>query len=255
MITVISPAKRLDFDSQTPSRRQSRAAFPLQSERLVDHLRRFSPVALQKMMKISGQLAELNHLRFQTWARPTKKRGARPAIYAFKGDVYMGLDAGNMDDEDLSFAQEHLLILSGLHGVLRPLDLILPYRLEMGTQFDTGEGANLYEFWGDTITHHLNRKLRGEQNPTLINLASVEYFNSVKPALLNANIISPAFKEWRGGRLKVVSFNAKRARGLMSRYIVKKRINDPELLKNFTEGGYAYHPDLSTEKLWSFVRA
>ncbi len=254
MITVISPAKRLDFDSQLPFPRHSRVAFPLQSEQLVERLRRLSPTALQKMMKISSRLAELNHLRFQTWARPTKKHGAKPAIYAFKGDVYMGLDVASMDDEDLTFAQEHLFILSGLHGVLRPLDLILPYRLEMSTQFDTGNGENLYEFWGNTITNFLDCKMRGDQKPTLINLASVEYFNSIRPSALDARIITPVFKEWKGGRFKVVSFSAKRARGLMSRYIVKKRINDPEFLKEFTENGYAYHSELSEEKVWTFAR-
>ena len=254
MLTVISPAKTLDFDSPPVTDAHTQPAHLTQSRKLVRRLRELSAADLSRLMKISDDLAQLNHDRYQHWKTPFRSENARQALFAFKGDVYIGLDAGSMQPDDLEFAQDHLRILSGLYGLLRPLDLMQPYRLEMGTRLDTDQGSNLYQFWGDRITRSLNQELQQTGSATLINLASGEYFKSVKPSLLKADIVTPAFREFRDGEYKFIQFFAKKARGLMARYLVDQRIDEPEGLKDFDYEGYKYNASLSTAKDWVFTR-
>ena len=254
MLTVISPAKTLDFDSPPVTDAHTQPAHLTQSRKLVRRLRELSAADLSRLMKISDDLAQLNRDRYKHWKTPFRSENARQALFAFKGDVYIGLDAGSMQPEDLEFAQDHLRILSGLYGLLRPLDLMQPYRLEMGTRLDTDQGSNLYQFWGDRITRSLNQELQQTSSATLINLASGEYFKSVKPALLKADIVTPAFREFRDGEYKFIQFYAKKARGLMARYLVDQRIDKPEGLKDFDYEGYKYNASLSTAKDWVFTR-
>ena len=254
MLTVISPAKTLDFDSPPVTDAHSQPAHLTQSRKLVRRLRELSAADLSRLMKISDDLAQLNRERYQHWKTPFRPENARQALFAFKGDVYIGLDAGSMQPDDLEFAQDHLRILSGLYGLLRPLDLMQPYRLEMGTRLDTDQGSNLYQFWGDRITRSLNQELQQTSSATLINLASGEYFKSVKPSLLKADIVTPAFREFRDGEYKFIQFFAKKARGLMARYLVDQRIDEPEGLKDFDYEGYKYNASLSTAKDWVFTR-
>ena len=201
-------------------------------------------------MSLSDKLGALNYQRFQEWQTPFTADNARPAVLAFKGDVYQGLDAENMSDEDLNWAQDHLRILSGLYGLLRPLDLMQAYRLEMGTKFANDRGADLYQFWGDLITTELNKM----KTPVLVNLASNEYFKSVQKKALKAQIITPVFMDKKNDKYKIVSFYAKKARGLMSRYIIKNRITDVEQIKNFDTDGYSFNSAMSEADKWVFVR-
>ena len=245
MLIVISPAKTLDFE--TPSRVP---AFTLpefldDSAELIDELRAFEPHRLSDLMGISPKLADLNSNRYHDWSLPFTADNARQSVLAFKGDVYAGLDAGSLDSEDLQFAQQHLRILSGLYGVLKPLDLMQPYRLEMGTKLKNRRGKDLYDFWDDRINQALGRELAAQDDPVLVNLASNEYFNSVQPEKLAARIITPGFKEERNGEYKFISFTAKKARGLMSRYIIRNRLSDPEDLRGFNLEGYRYNASLS----------
>jgi cytoplasmic iron level regulating protein YaaA (DUF328/UPF0246 family) len=193
--------------------------------------------------------------RFQTWARPFNLDNAKQAVLAFKGDVYTGLDAETMDDEGLEFAQQHLRILSGLYGVLKPLDLIQPYRLEMGTQFANQKGKNLYKFWGGQLREEIETEASQSSDAILVNLASNEYFKALEAKKLNTRIITPVFKDMKNGQYKIISFYAKKARGLMSRYIIDHRINDPDQLKNFDSEGYRFSADLSAGDDWVFIRA
>lgn len=205
-------------------------------------------------MSVSDSLAELNRQRFKQWKTPFRPDNSRQAMFAFKGDVYLGLDAYSMAPAEVKFAQSHLRILSGLYGLLRPLDLMQAYRLEMGTRLGTQQGSNLYQFWGDRITKSLNRELKQSDSKTLVNLASGEYFKSIKPKQLNAEIITPAFKEYRDGQYKFIQFFAKKARGLMARYLIDRKIDDPEALKDFDYAGYGYNAELSDDNEWVFTR-
>ncbi len=254
MLTVISPAKTLDFESPPATDAHTLPAHLAQSRKLVRRLRELSAGDLSRLMRVSDDLATLNHQRFRRWKTPFRPDNARQALFAFKGDVYIGLDAPSMQPDDLDFAQQHLRILSGLYGLLRPLDLMQPYRLEMGTRLDTEQGSNLYQFWGERITRSLNQELKQSGAATLINLASGEYFKSIKPALLKAEIITPAFREYRDGEYKFIQFFAKKARGLMARYLIDRRIEDPEKLKAFDYEGYRYDASLSSAKDWVFTR-
>ena len=254
MLTVLSPAKTLDFDTPTASDAFSQPAHLAQSRKLIKRLRDFSADDLARLMKVSDGLAEQNRQRFRQWKTPFKPNNARQAIFAFKGDVYVGLDAYSMKPDDVEFAQDHLRILSGLYGLLRPLDLMQPYRLEMGTRLSTEAGSNLYQFWGDRITLALNRDLEESGSRTLVNLASGEYFKAVKPAGLEAGIVTPAFRDYRDGEYKFIQYYAKKARGLMARYIVDRRIDDPEGLKDFDYEGYRFNASLSNGDDWVFTR-
>ena len=254
MIIVISPAKSLDFETPSKIKKYTTPQFLDRSEKLINKLRTLKPSALSKLMGISEKLADLNYERNMTWHTPFTPKNAKQAAFAFTGDVYTGLEVNSFTEKDIAFAQEHLRILSGLYGVLKPLDLIQPYRLEMGTKLQVNGSKNLYEFWDKDISNAINTELEKEKKPVLINLASNEYFKSVKPKLIKSKIITPEFKEFKGGKYKVVMVYAKKARGMMCNYIIKNKIKDPEKIKGFNMEGYAFDPKLSTENDWVFTR-
>jgi cytoplasmic iron level regulating protein YaaA (DUF328/UPF0246 family) len=254
MLIVLSPAKTLDYETPIHTELASQPDFIKQSAELIAILRQYSPARLASLMHISDRLAALNVDRFAAWSRKFTTRNARQALLAFNGDVYEGLHAASLNARQLAYAQSHIRILSGLYGVLRPLDLMQPYRLEMGTRLDNSAGKDLYAFWGDTVTKSLNQTLAGHQSTALINLASEEYFRAVRPKLLDVPVISPVFQDWKNGQYKVISFHAKRARGLMARYAAVKGITRPAALKNFDADGYAYEESLSNEHSWIFRR-
>jgi hypothetical protein len=254
MLIVVSPAKSLDYDSPLPTEQFTRPDLLKQSQLLINRLQDFSALDLMELQKVSSQIAELNFERNRAWKTPFTPKNARQALFAFKGDVYIGLDAYSMTERNLEFAQDHLRILSGLYGVLRPLDLMQPYRLEMGTRLGTSDASNLYQFWDNKITDTLNKQLRQSSSRVLVNLASNEYFKSVKPKNLDAEVITPVFKEHKNGAFKVLSFFAKKARGLMTRFVIDHEITDPEQLKEFDTEGYSFHPALSDGHTWTFTR-
>jgi uncharacterized protein len=252
MLTVVSPAKSLDYSSPVKTKKHTEPAFLNEAEQLVGKLRTLKPIELSSLMNISDTLAQENFQRFESWQRPFDLKNARQAIYAFKGDVYLGLKAEEFGTADLNFAQKHLRILSGLYGVLRPLDLMQAYRLEMGRRFAVNGSKNLYEFWGSKITDVINSELADQtyKRKVLINLASNEYFNSVQPESLDAEIITPQFKDWSSGEYRVLSFFAKKARGEMAAFIMKNKINSPSKLKEFDVDGYQFsQEDSSSTKL------
>lgn len=224
------------------------------SEKLIAKLRKVSKKKLGALMSISPDLAALNNQRYQDWQLPFTPDNAKPALMAFKGDVYTGFELEEFSPADFGYAQKHLRILSGLYGLLRPLDLIQPYRLEMGTRLASRRGKDLYKFWGDIITDALNEALAASGSDILINLASQEYYGAVNAKALNARVISPSFKDLKNGKYKILSFFAKKARGTMSDHIIRRRIEDPEALKDFTGMGYRYDPASSTENEWTFTR-
>ena len=254
MIILISPAKSLDFESASTVNEASLPEFLDQSQLLIDRLQRLSPAEIASLMGLSDPLAALNVARYAAWALPFPAGKAKQAVLAFNGDVYAGLDAKSLSTDDLRFAQAHLRILSGLYGVLRPLDLMLPYRLEMGIRLDNLRGKDLYAFWGEKISDALTFALRETKSSAVVNLASVEYFKSVRAKKLNAPVIQPVFEDWSGGKYKVVSFYAKRARGLMARYAITQRIVDPARLQSFAEEGYAFDAAASGGDRWVFRR-
>ena len=254
MQIVISPAKTLNFEKESITDSFSMPDFLDDSAILIEELRFFSPDRLSSLMEMSSKLAEFNYDRFQKWNRPFTKTNAKQAILAFTGEVYEGLSAREFTDDDFSFAQDHLRTLSGLYGLLRPLDLIQPYRLEMGTKLNTARGRNLYQFWGDKITDAINASLEKEDKPVLVDLASMEYVKSINLKKLKGELVTPVFKELKGNSYKVVSFSAKRARGLMSSYIIKNKFKDVEEIKSFDEAGYEYNDSLSSERQWIFTR-
>jgi uncharacterized protein len=256
MLAILSPAKSLDYESELTTKKISQPQFVDDSSMLIKTLRKYEPVQLASLMKISDNLAELNHRRYLEWAPEFDPEHARPAALAFKGDVYLGLDAATLDARDLNWAQKHLRILSGLHGLLRPLDAIRPYRLEMGTSLCTPRGKNLYEFWGSKVTDALNEALaqQSRKQPILINLASNEYFKVLDPAAIDARIINIHFKEWKNGQYKFLSFFAKKARGLMARYMIDQRVSTLRALQAFDYEGYTYNPAMSSANDWVFVR-
>ena len=254
MLTVLSPAKTLDYETAPITQSATLPRFMDQSALLVEDARGLDPDAIRALMGVSEQIAHLNHERFMNWQSESTSDNAKQAVLAFKGDVYTGLQAETLSEDDLDFAQTRLRILSGLYGLLRPLDLMQPYRLEMGLKFTNQRGRNLYEFWGEQLTDTLNADLVSAKTEVLINLASNEYFKAVKPKLLNADIITPQFKDLKNGQYKMISFFAKKARGLMARYIIDNRITEPEALKSFSEAGYYYSDEQSQGDQWVFLR-
>ncbi len=254
MIAVVSPAKKLDTAPVQRDLTLSQPPLLEEAQVLMKTTRGLKPADLRALMGISEKLADLNYERFQDFHTPFTQDNAKPAALTFNGDVYLGLDASSLSADELTWAQTHVAILSGLYGVLRPLDLMQPYRLEMGTRLQTERGKNLYEFWGERITEILNAQLKGHAEPTLVNLASNEYFKAVKPKSLAGPVVTPVFKEIREGGPKVISFMAKRARGLMTRYMVQHRLERPEQLQGFAEAGYSFDPALSDEKTYTFTR-
>ncbi|MGV6825783.1 MAG: peroxide stress protein YaaA [bacterium] len=254
MLIVISPAKKLDYETPAQTKQSSLPDFLDQSQLLIDNLRNYSALDLAELMKLSIKLAELNFERYHDWSTDITTENAKQCVLAFKGDVYAGMDADSFSEETLSYAQDHLRILSGLYGLLKPLDLMMPYRLEMGTRLPNSRGANLYAFWGERITDAINAQLQALGDNVLINLASNEYFKSVKPKLIQGRIITPQFKEQKGDTVKMIGVYAKKARGLMSRYILTNQLTDPDQIKNFDVEGYSYDELRSTEDQWVFIR-
>jgi len=254
MLFVVSPAKNLDYESPLATNKFSHPELLAYSEKLIDECIKLSPADISSLMGISDKLAGLNAARFGEWSQPFTQDNARPAVLAFNGDVYTGLDAKSLSDDDFDYAQQHMRILSGLYGLLKPLDLMQAYRLEMGSKLANEKGSNLYQFWGEVITDNLNASLAAQGDDLLINLASNEYFKSVKKKSLNATIITPAFKDWKNGQYKMISFFAKKARGLMARYIIDNKINSLDELKQFAVAGYEYSADLSKGNDWVFTR-
>lgn len=254
MLIVLSPAKTLDYDTPPTTTTHSLPEFVEHSAELIRSLKPLSPAELSSLMGISDALAVLNVTRYASWSRKFTTKNARQAVLAFNGDVYEGLDAASLSAGQLDYVQSHIRILSGLYGVLRPLDLMQPYRLEMGTRLANPRGKDLYAFWGALVTEALNAVLTANRREVVINLASQEYFKAVRPKLLAAEIITPIFEDWKGGRYKVISFHAKRARGLMARYAATKGITRAEKLKEFDAEGYAYDAQASTAREWVFRR-
>lgn len=254
MLLLISPAKTLDFASPPQIKTATVPDFLEHSQILINELQQLSPPQVAALMGISDKLGDLNFGRFLNWHRPFTAENAKQAILAFKGDVYTGMAVEEFGKADFTFAQKHLRILSGLHGLLRPLDLIQPYRLEMGTPFANPRGKNLYQFWGDVITEQINRELVSLKTKVLVNLASNEYFQAVNRQQLQAQVILPIFKDRKNGQYKIISFFAKKARGMMSAYIIQQRVKDPEAIKEFTQGGYGYNPSMSSGNEWVFTR-
>lgn len=254
MLIVVSPAKSLDFESPVKTGKYTLPRFADQSQELVATLRDYSPEDLSELMNISGKLGELNARRYMNWQLPFTPDNAKQAVFAFTGDVYTGLDVDSLSAKDLEYAQRHLRILSGLYGVLRPLDLMQPYRLEMGTRLPAGNAKDLYGFWGERITRALNEDLKGDTPRLLVNLASNEYFRSVKEKALEADIISPVFKDHKNGQYKIISFYAKKARGMMAAWLIRHRIADREGLTGFDTAGYRYSAADSTENRPVFLR-
>ena len=254
MLAILSPAKTLDYETPLKTKLNSQPIYGRESNQLIKALRTFEPFEVASLMKISDKLADLNHKRYVEWRNKPAESKTRPAALAFKGDVYQGLEAESFNDNDLNFAQRHLRILSGLYGLLRPLDVIQPYRLEMGTKLKTSKGQNLYDYWGTKLTTGLNEALKESKEGTLVNLASNEYFGAVQPKLLEGSLLNIGFKEKRNGQLKFVSFSAKKARGLMAKFIIKERLKNPDDLKNFDLEDYKFNKKLSSELDWTFSR-
>ncbi|MCX7219617.1 MAG: peroxide stress protein YaaA [Burkholderiales bacterium] len=254
MLIVLSPAKSLNFETSHHNKKVSIPQFLDDASELIHVARNLTALQLQSMMTISPVLAQLNVDRFSNWDRQHSSLNSKPAVYAFNGDVYEGLDVNSLESKDLNYLQEHVNILSGLYGVLRPFDLMQAYRLEMGSRLENLRGRNLYAFWGAKVTESLNDKLNNQQSKTLINLASEEYFKVVKPALLKATCITPIFQDYKNGKYKIISFYAKRARGLMARYCAQNNLEQADQIKGFESEGYAYCQEESDSGRWVFRR-
>ena len=254
MLALISPAKTLDYESALPTDLHTLPRLLEQSQQLVDLSRKLSASEIASLMSVSEKIAQLNVARFHDWHADLNFANARQAIYAFKGDVYTGLNAYALSATDIDFAQQHLRMLSGLYGLLRPLDLMMPYRLEMGTKLSNARGHNLYAFWGEQITQLINQDLQNSNASVLLNLASDEYYKSVKPSQIKAEIIKPVFLDQKNGQYKVISFYAKKARGLMARYMIENKVKKVEDLKAFQTDGYYFDADSSLQGELVFKR-
>jgi len=254
MLIFLSPAKSLDYKTPPHVATHSLPAYLKQSETLIKQLRKLSPADIANLMDLSDPLALLNFNRYADWSLPFSPDNAKQAVLAFDGDVYDGLSAKTLSADDLDFAQNQVRILSGLYGILRPLDLIQPYRLEMGTKFANKAGKDLYAFWGETLLDAINAELDAMPHPVAVNLASEEYFKAAVGRKIKGQLIQPVFEDWKNGKYKIISFYAKRARGLMTRYAVLNRLTDPEGLKDFDSDGYTYMPEVSDDKSWVFRR-
>ncbi|KFZ36582.1 hypothetical protein HR45_15745 [Shewanella mangrovi] len=254
MLILISPAKTLDFESAAPVSEYSLPMFLDHSQALIEVCRELSPAQIASLMSVSDKIAGLNAARFASWQQPFTLGNAKQALYAFKGDVYTGLDAESLSEEHIRRAQKRLRMLSGLYGLLKPLDLMQPYRLEMGTALENAKGKNLYEFWGDEITQAINHAMPAGESQLIVNLASNEYFKAVKKAKLAGELVSPVFKDCKNGQYKIISFYAKKARGLMARWILENDVTDADQLKTFAVAGYYYSEKDSTAAAPVFLR-
>ena len=254
MLVIISPSKTQDFsDSARPAAHSKPDLLP-ESSQLVKELQKMKPQSLAKLMDLSEKLADLNYERYQQWQTPFTEDNAKQALFAFKGDVYTGIPVEEYSEAELAYAQEHLRILSGLYGLLRPLDLMQPYRLEMKIKLKNKRGADLYKFWGNRLTTALNDVLTQQKEPVLVNLASNEYYKAVQPKLIQGRIITPQFKEFKNGKYSTIALFAKRARGMMTDYILRNQLQDPEDLKGFDREGYHFSEPQSKGDEWAFVR-
>ena len=253
MLMLISPAKSLDMQATFPAVETTQARLLEDSQRLIDQLQEFSPDDIKSLMGVSEKLSDLNYQRFQNWTQKDAIEQC-PALFAFQGDVYQGLAADTLTVDEIEYTQRHLRILSGLYGLLRPLDLMQAYRLEMGTKLANERGANLYAFWGDRISALIKVDMPDQEVSELVNLASNEYFKAVKLKLIDAQIMTPVFKDFKNGQYKIISFYAKKARGMMVNYAIKNNITQAEELKNFDSAGYRYADELSDAKQWVFIR-
>lgn len=254
MQIILSPAKTLNFEDAPKINTFSKPDLTTDAKQIMSHLKKFEQGELGKLMNISSKLAELNTIRHNNWEQKHDLKNSKQCVYAFNGEAYNGLNIEQFDEESMKYAQDHLKIISGLYGVLRPLDIIQPYRLEMGTKLKTDKGNNLYEFWGDKIAQVINKDATKSGSNTLINLASNEYFKAVNVKALSLDVITPVFKELKNDQYKVISVYAKKARGLMTAFAIKNRITEPEQLKNFEEEGYMFDANQSTDKQWIFTR-
>jgi cytoplasmic iron level regulating protein YaaA (DUF328/UPF0246 family) len=255
MLILLSPAKSLDLDTPLPAELpHTLPQFRQEAAQLIEVLRPLAPQQVASLMHLSDALAALNVARYAAWSPRFTAKNARPALLTFNGDVYEGLDARSLARSDLDWAQDHLAILSGLYGVLRPLDWMQPYRLEMGTRLATPAGANLYQFWGDRLAEHLNQRLADDPAPVLLNLASQEYFKAVDRKALRPRVVECVFEDWKGGSWKIISFHAKRARGLMARHAIQQRARKPEDLRGFDAEGWAHDAAASSTGRMVFRR-
>lgn len=254
MLILVSPAKTLDYESPLPTQKHTQPDFIDHSAELIEVCRQLTPADVASLMKVSDKIAGLNVARFAQWSPEFNFDNARQALFAFKGDVYTGLEANSLSEDEIEYAQSHLRMLSGLYGLLKPLDLMQPYRLEMGTRLANPRGSNLYQFWGDIITDKVNDALQAQGDSWLINLASNEYFKAVKTKNVKGKIITPVFKDCKNGTYKVISFYAKKARGMMARYIIENRVNDLDALKAFDTAGYYFVAAESTATELVFKR-
>ena len=254
MLMVISPAKTLDYETPPATQRFTQPQYLDHSQELIQQLRDLTPAQISELMHVSDKIGGLNAARFGSWTPAFTPENAKQALLAFKGDVYTGLDAQSFSEADFDYAQKHLRMLSGLYGVLRPLDLMQAYRLEMGTKLANGRGKDLYAFWGERISGWLNEALAAQGDDVLLNLASNEYFGAVKRKALNARLIDTEFKDLKNGQYKIISFYAKKARGLMARYVIKERLQDPAGLKDFNAQGYRFSSEHSKADSLVFLR-
>ena len=254
MIAVISPAKKLNFNAESPIKAFTQCDFLDESKKLVDKAKDYTFDDIMKLMSVSENIANLTVNRFQAWNLPFDKQNAKQAALAFNGDTYTGLEAETFSQDDFNYSQDHLRILSGLYGLLRPLDLIQPYRLEMGTKMNNTKGKNLYEFWGTKISDQLNTDINNHKSKYIVNCASDEYFKVIDLSILNVPIIKPIFKDVKNGVPKVISFYAKRARGMMSKYIIKDRVQCIDDLHGFNDQGYEFRPDQSNNHELVYIR-
>ncbi len=257
MLTILSPSKTQDFSDSSIDVSKLPNSIPAllnESEKLMQELKKKSVNDIAQLMGVSEKIATLNHERFQHFSLPFTQENARQSLLAFKGDVYTDIAVDKYTEQEFAFAQDHLRVISGLYGLLRPLDLMQPYRLEMKTSLENPRGENLYKFWGDRITEQLSDALKTQNTPVLVNLASNEYFKSIDTKQLAGEVITPVFKEHKDGKYKVVAIYAKRARGKMTNFIIREAIDKPEQLKTFTDGGYEYSDSLSSEQEWVFIR-
>ncbi len=254
MLAVISPAKTLDFECSLPSHRSTKPVYEEGAAELIATLRKKTRPQLRELMSLSEKLADLNFERYRSWQQAAPDDSSRAALFAFRGDVYTGFELDTYESGDLTYAQQHLRILSGLYGILRPLDLIQPYRLEMGTSLKTSKGANLYDYWGCQITKSLNTAVKKSGSEILVNLASQEYFSVIQPDQVKAEVITPQFKQLKNGTYKFLSFYGKKARGMMSDFIIRERVETPEKLKKFSREGYRFNAEFSEGNNWVFTR-
>ena len=254
MLALVSPAKKMDFEDITRPLSHSDPDFFTDTKKLVKSARQLSQTELQQLMNLSDSLSELNFQRFKAFKATQSQANAKQAAMAFAGDTYIGLDSATLSDNDFDYAQDHLRILSGLYGLLRPLDLIQPYRLEMGRRLATERGHNLYEFWGDKLAKSINKIVKEHQNPAVINLASNEYFKAAQQKTIKSQVVTPVFKEIKGDKESVIGFLAKKARGTMARYIIKNQIETPGELKSFAEDRYKFQKNQSDDTKWVFTR-